>query len=260
MSVMLVSIGITSFNHAEYLPEAIESCLNQTYKNIEIVIVDDNSSDNSLEIARQYERDYPSIIRVFTHPDNLNHGISASVNLYVSKFRGQFYSALASDDVFYPEKTEKQVTYLVEHPDVGWVYSKARWFGARSQVVGDTDLSQDPNALETLIRANRIWGITVMSRKEVWDRTGLHAEELVYSDWDFWVRMLAISKVGFINEVLAGARIHSGNASVGNDVKAYLRYNVEVMTALLKRPFEPRLQELINAKRSEYLLELSRLG
>jgi glycosyltransferase involved in cell wall biosynthesis len=74
---MLVSVGIPSYNHAEFLPKTIESCLNQTYKDIEIIIVDDGSTDNSLEIARRYERMHPSLIQVFTHPDNLNHGGAA---------------------------------------------------------------------------------------------------------------------------------------------------------------------------------------
>ncbi len=256
---MLVSIGIPSYNHAEFLPEAIESCLNQTYKDIEIIIVDDGSSDNSLEIARQYEQLHPSVISVFTHPENRHLGISAAVNLAFSKSQGEFYSGLASDDVLYPEKTEKQVNYLLNHSDVGWVYSKAQWFGAMSKIVS-IDISQDPDPLETLIIRNRIWGITVLARRDVWDRTGPHDETLVISDWDFWVRMLKVSQVGFMDEVLAGARIHSGNTSVGISLKEACEYSVEVMTAMRAQHFEPKHLGLINLKLSENLFELGRLA
>ncbi len=256
---MLVSICIPSYNHAEFLPEAIESCLNQTYKDIEIIIVDDASSDNSLEIARQYERNHPSLIQVFTHPDNLNHGISATVNLAISKFKGAFYCGLASDDVLYSEKTQKQVDYLISNPDIGWVYSKAKRFGDISEIVG-TDISQDPDPLETQIINNMIWGITVLGRRDVWERAGTHNETLIYSDWEFWARMLRISRVGFIDEVLAGARIHSHNTSVGIDWKENFEYSLEVMTAFRSRHFEPKHLGLVNLRRSVYLFELGRLA
>lgn len=255
---MLVSIGIPSYNHAEFLPEAIESCLNQTYQDIEIIIVDDGSTDDSLEIARRYERKYPALIQVFTHPDNQNHGISATANLAFSKTKGAFYCGLASDDVFYPEKTDKQVNYLVNNPDIGWVYSKAKLFGDKSEIVG-TDISQDPDPLETLIINNRIYGITLMARRDVWERTGSHDVNLVYSDWDFYVRMLGISKVGFIDEVLAGARVHSRNTSVGNDWKIYHEYSLEVINAFRERHFEPKHLALVNLRRSLYLFGLDRL-
>ena len=256
---MLVSICIPAYNHAEFLPEAIESCLNQTYKDIEIIIVDDGSSDNSLEIARQYERTHPSLIQVFTHADSLHHGISATVNLACSKFKGAFYCGLASDDVFYPEKTQRQVNYLIKNPDIGWVYSKAKMFGAMSDIVG-TDISQDPDPLETLIIDNRICGQTVLSRRSVWERTGAYDEALVFSDWDFWMRMLGVAKVGFIDEVLAGWRIHSRNTSVGIALKTGCEYALEVVTAWRARHFEPKHLGLINLRRSGYLFELGRLA
>ncbi len=254
---MLVSIGIPSYNHAEFLPEAIESCLGQTHKEIEIVVVDDNSTDDSLEIARRYERRHPSLVRVFTHPDGQNHGVSATVNLAFSKATGAFYGGLASDDVLYPEKTEKELNYLAEHPDVGWVYSKARWFGGRTEVVG-ADISQEPDPVERLIVSNCIWGITVLSRREVWARVGDHDESLVYSDWDFHVRMLAASRVGFIDEPLAGARVHARNTSVGGEMSKYLEYNVEVMRAILHRPLAARYRALAALRCSVYLFELNR--
>jgi alpha-1,3-rhamnosyltransferase len=254
---MLVSIGIPSYNHAEFLPEAIESCLNQTHKEIEIIVVDDNSTDDSLEIARRYERRHPSIIRVFTHPDGLNHGVSATVNLAFSKATGAFHSGLPSDDVYYPEKTEKQLSYLAEHPEAGWVYSKARWFGDRDEIVGE-DFSQEPDPVERLIVSGRMWGVTILGRRELWARVGDHDESLVYSDWDFHVRMLAASRAGFIDEPLAGARVHSRNTSLGGEVSKYLEYNVEAMDAISRRPLEPRHRAMAALRCSAYLLALNR--
>ena len=76
-----VSICIPSYNHAPYLPAAIESALGQTYRDLEVVIVDDGSTDDSLEIARAYERREPERVRVLTHPGHVNRGTAATANL-----------------------------------------------------------------------------------------------------------------------------------------------------------------------------------
>jgi len=118
-----VSICIPSYNHARFLPAAIESALAQTHKNIEIVIVDDGSTDNSLKIAGSYASKYPSIVFLHTHPGHCNRGISATMNLAAQKSTGEYWSTIGSDDVLYSNKTERQVAYLDKHPNVAWVYS-----------------------------------------------------------------------------------------------------------------------------------------
>src|SRR2546423_1388004 len=119
------SVIIPSYNHAQYLPTAIESVLGQTYRDFEVVIVDDGSTDGSLEVARSYAERHPSKVRVFTHPGHANCGISETVNYAFSLSRGEFLSGLPSDDMLYPDKLGRQVAYLDERPEAGWVYSYA---------------------------------------------------------------------------------------------------------------------------------------
>src|SRR3954470_14585541 len=107
-----VSICIASYNHARFLPATIESALSQTYQNIEIIIVDDGSTDDSLAIAESYSYRYPALVKVFTHPDGGNHGIAATSNLAFRKSTGRYWSGLGSDDEFCPQKTERQLNYL----------------------------------------------------------------------------------------------------------------------------------------------------
>src|SRR4051812_1969316 len=103
----LVSVTIPSYNHARFLPEAIESVLAQTYDNIELIIVDDGSTDESLTIARDYAARFPEQIRVHTHPDGRNHGISKTANLALSLIRGKYWNGLASDDILLPTKIKQ---------------------------------------------------------------------------------------------------------------------------------------------------------
>ena len=99
-----VSVCIPSYNHAPYLPAAIESVLGQTFADFELVIVDDGSTDNSLEVAETYAARHPSKVRVHTHPGRLNRGISETVNLAYRLTRGEFWMGVPSDDVLHPDK------------------------------------------------------------------------------------------------------------------------------------------------------------
>lgn len=82
-----VSICVPSYNHARFLPMALESALAQTYDDFEVVVVDDGSTDDSLAVAQSYAARHPSKVRVFTHPGHRNRGISETVNLAFEKAR-----------------------------------------------------------------------------------------------------------------------------------------------------------------------------
>src|SRR6476660_5130840 len=125
MTTPRVSVCIPSYNHAPYLAEAIDSVLAQTYRDFEIVLVDDGSTDDSLEIAQGYAARFPDVVRVLTHANHANLGISETVNLAYQESRGEFWSGLPSDDMLYPDKLERQVAFLDAHPNIGWLYSHA---------------------------------------------------------------------------------------------------------------------------------------
>lgn len=214
----LVSVCIPSYNHARFLPEAIESVLAQTYPNVELIIVDDGSTDDSLSIARQYEAKYPDLIQVHTHPNGANRGISATANLAYGFSKGKYWSGLPSDDILCKDKLEKQVKYLEANPEIGFVYSYGDYIDERSNNLPGRfgrDITGDADPLESIIRGNVIPGMSVLARREAVEKVGLHDENLIYSDWDYWLRFFAHCKGGFIPESLVEYRIHSYNTSVG---------------------------------------------
>src|SRR5437660_1542486 len=122
-----VSICIPSYNHAAYLPAAIESALGQSYRDLEVVIVDDGSADDSLEIARAYERREPDRVRVLTHPGRANLGTAATANLARRHARGAFWSGLPSDDVLHPNRIGRLLRRFAQRPDLDILYSYARY-------------------------------------------------------------------------------------------------------------------------------------
>jgi hypothetical protein len=163
-------------------------------------------------------------------------GISATVNLGFAKARGTYYSGLPSDDILYPDKLERQVAYLESNPQVGWVYSYAHYIdeeGRRLPALFGIDITRDPRPVESLIQRNVIPGMTVLARRARMEEINLHHDEkLIYSDWDFWVRLMAHWKAGFINRALVGYRVHSYNTSVGVGAEVNALRALEVMTAL----------------------------
>jgi glycosyltransferase involved in cell wall biosynthesis len=264
-----VSILIPSFNHAQFLPAAIESVLAQTYRNIELIIVDDGSSDNSFEIARNYAAQHPAIVRVFTHANRANLGISATVNEGFRQSTGEYFSGLPSDDMLMPDKVEQQVKYLQAHSDVGWVYAKVQLVDDEGNSLPHTfghDVTSDGRAVERLIIDNAVPGMSVLARRECFERVGDHTPDLLYSDWEFWIRMASQFKPAFLDRTVVRFRVHDYNTSVGTTRDQDLNRGLEVM-ASLRRNREAfagelttaRCQALIETQRYRYLFCLGRL-
>jgi GT2 family glycosyltransferase len=253
-----VSVWIPSYNHAQYLPAAIESVLGQTYKDFELIIVDDGSSDDSLAIAQGYAAKYPDIIQVHTHPGHQNRGISETVNLAYSKTRGQYLSGVASDDLLLPEKLERQVAFLEENQDVGWIYGPIKILN-QSNVQGferlwGKDITHDADPVESLIKSNAIHGVTVLMRRRCVEGIGLHDPSLVFSDWDFWIRLISHAKAAFLPEPLAVWRVHEYNTSAGIDELVGFGRLADVLQALRRK--SPAIGGALARRHTQALLDL----
>ncbi|WP_293297035.1 glycosyltransferase [Pedobacter sp. UBA4863] len=118
MAFPLVSVIIPLYNAEKYISETIESVLNQTYQNIEIIIIDDGSTDNSLALAKSYEN---SKIKVFSQD---NKGVSSARNFGISIAKGDYIQFLDADDLIAPSKIELQIEYFISNPLATFVCSK----------------------------------------------------------------------------------------------------------------------------------------
>lgn len=262
-----VTICIPSHNYGRFLPEAIESALSQAYPLIETIIVDDGSTDDSLEIAESYATKEPSRVRVYTHPGRRNLGISATINLAFQKSSGEYWSIMGADDLLYPRKTTQQVEYLENHRKICWVYSHAHSVDQHGKLRPDLwgqDLTRHREPLESLIAANRIPAMTVLARRKCIEHVGKHIEKLLYSDWEFWVRLAANHRVGFIKKALVQYRVHGQNISLGVEVDQDLARALDVMDSLRMNASDygpafalPRTLALIDLQRARYLFHLA---
>jgi glycosyltransferase involved in cell wall biosynthesis len=150
----LVSVVAIFLNAERFLDEAVQSVLAQTYPHWELLLVDDGSSDRSSAIARGYTEREPHRVRYLEHPGHRNQGMSASRELGLQQSRGEYLALLDSDDVWLPEKLERQVAILEAHPQVGLLFgAPLYWFGW----TGKAEDRQRDYVIDLKLPADRIY-------------------------------------------------------------------------------------------------------
>jgi glycosyltransferase involved in cell wall biosynthesis len=128
MREIKVSIITIFFNAEKFLAEAINSAIAQTYDFWELLLIDDGSSDGSTEIALRYAQQYPEQVRYLEHENHQNLGMSAARNLGINNAKGEYISFLDADDLWLPDKLEKQVAILESQPDAAFLCAPALWW------------------------------------------------------------------------------------------------------------------------------------
>ena len=144
----LISVIMPVYNAGNFLIEAIESILDQTYQNLEFIIIDDGSTDNSWEIIKNYsEKD--KRIRAFKNSKNL--GVSTTANFAINKARGQFIARMDADDISFFDRLEKQVRFLAKNPDIIAVGGQCVVIDEKNKVIGDKIFPINPKKLREMI-------------------------------------------------------------------------------------------------------------
>jgi glycosyltransferase involved in cell wall biosynthesis len=208
----LVSVVLTSYNHARYLSQAIESVLAQTLKDIEVVAIDDASRDESPAILQRYA----DRVKVIQH--ETNRGTYASLNEGIAHTSAPCIAILNSDDLWLPEKLEKQVAVMESDARIGLVHTAFRPIDAEGNPIDGNPLGVrfHPNPqgdlLAELLTRNLFITSSVLFRRECLERCGWFEERLFgMGDWDMWLRIAEHYRIGYVSEVLTLYRIHGQN-------------------------------------------------
>lgn len=183
----LVSIVIPAFNCARFITETINSCLNQTLEEIEIVCVDDCSTDGTMEILNAHAQ---SNSKIRVHRMDTNSKPAAVRNKAISMARGKFILPLDSDDIISHDYIEKALNVFQNNPSIAVVYCKAKYFG---DCVDDWDL---PPYDSTEILTQNMVHCSAIYRKDDWKQVGGYCEQLIHGreDWDFWLQFVKRGK------------------------------------------------------------------
>ena len=205
-----VSVICTCYNHEAYVEEAIQSVLSQDYPRVELIVIDNASTDRSTERIRAFCQRYPAIQFVF-NPVNL--GLTRAFNQGLSGAKGHYIIDLSADDVLLPGRITKQVRCFEQLPEtVGVVFSNAAHIDANGQKTGyhypiDTNgyacvSVPTGDVFRAILESSFICTPTMMMRRQVLNELGGYDETLAYEDFDFWVRSSRVYAYAYVDEVL----------------------------------------------------------
>ena len=216
MANVLVSVVIPSYNCGAFLDDAVGSVLGQTYANLELVIVDDGSQDDSAAIVRTWQSKTDKIVYL---KHEQNQGLAAARNTGIRQARGELIALLDADDVWLPDKLEVQLENM-RQLDVDAVFSNwFVWDGVNKKLAYEFDvyrLFSGYDGLCAFIRHNFGNSSTVLVKRSAFDTVGFFDETLSSGeDYDLWLRFLLKGlKLGFMPEALAYYRQHPAQMSV----------------------------------------------
>lgn len=247
----LVSILINNYNYGRFLPEAIDSALNQTYSNIEVIVVDDGSTDNSQEIVKNYgDRIIPILKQNGGQASAFNEGFAAS--------RGEIICFLDSDDLFKPEKVAEVVNVFTEHPDIGWCFHSLEFFSDNPEkFIPETYTgSSGKYDIRPYIKKGKLKGklpfagtaTSGVCFKRTLLQQILPMPEAIRITSDDYIKYTALGlEPGFvILQDLSLQRIHGNNAYTLRNDKKVLRAKIQVLTAYWMKTNFPTLSKFTN--------------
>lgn len=219
-SLPLVSVIIPCYNHQDYILDSIKSVIAQTYKNIELIIIDDGSKDNSVDAIKQLEQVCQQRFCRFEFRARPNKGLSATLNEGMNWAKGEYFCALASDDMMVAHKIELQVAYMLDNPDVTSVFGGINLvdeYGiTRQQRINDHKYFSFE---DIFLHEHELPAPTQMHKLRDILELGGFSQETKIEDWEILLRITKSGKkVVYIPELLSLYRIHGDNTFTKNEL------------------------------------------
>lgn len=209
-----VSVVIPTYNHARYVVWAVESVLRQKYPNLELIVIDDGSTDDTAQLLRAYRDRIHYIYQA-------NGGTSNALNHGIERASGDYICWLSADDMFLKGKIAKQVQLMESNPQVGFCYTSFVVIDGNGLRLYAADSEFYPSRQEMVVHMHRgcfINGSSVMMRRTALEQVGYFDEGLPQAhDYEMWFRFLRHFPSGFIRELLIAYRWHGENMSSNPD-------------------------------------------
>jgi len=209
----LVTVIIPAYNRVNYIEQAIKSVLGQTYKNVELIVVDDGSTDGTYNVLENY---HDQLI-LLTHDKRENKGQSASINLGLKQAKGEFIAILDSDDYWELNKLEVQVAYLNKNPSIGLLYTNGYGVNESGEIIypyhKDNHIeTNDPNRV--LVDCYLALPVNSLVRKKIYDEVGGFNEDYrAAQDHDMLIRIAEKTNLAYLPDFLFYYRRHPQSIS-----------------------------------------------
>lgn len=202
-----ISICIPTYNQVEFLPQALESALNQTFKDIEIVVSVNHCTDDTNDILKKYSGPRLKIVR----PDRFLK-MAENWSFCVSHSSGEYFNLLSSDDILFPEFAAEQVTLLDQHPNVAFTHCACELINEKGQVIGKEKSiypsfnRRGEQELKRYIYGPRCVLVGTLIRRKAYNQVGGFHSWGIIGDWDLWLRLLQVGDVVYNQHILAQYR------------------------------------------------------
>ena len=236
MSFPLISVVMSVYNGEKYLAEAIKSILSQTYKSFEFIIINDGSTDKSLEIIHHYQELDDRIVLISRE----NRGLIASLNEGIKKAQGKYIARMDADDSSLPTRLEEQVEFMENNTDIGISGCAVIRFGENIKTLyGSLLKNNEAIKSELLFSSPFAHPSVIMSRKVIlkynlfYDNNFLHAE-----DFELWTRMAKVTKMANLSKPLLKYRV------VASSITREANKNIEERYLIHKKIFSTYCKEL----------------
>lgn len=231
----LVSFAIPSYNHEKYIGEMLDSCLAQTYPNIEVIVVDDASPDGSRQVIEDYVRRYPGIVRAEFNATNLGPALTARKAVRLT--RGDFIAGIGSDDVSLPHRIAAGMELLLANPSLGAVFSKAEIIDETGRTI-DSPIAQVFNCEYDDIRwrllsGNFLCGPSMLVRGDLVRKVSPNPSLGYVEDFDQCLRILDTHELLRVDDVWVKYRSHGRNLSVHTQNTVPFAGNYETAISIL---------------------------
>lgn len=234
-----VSVIIPAYNRALYINQTVNSVLNQSFQDFELIVIDDGSTDGTYERLQEYGGQ----ITLLTHKNLANKGQSVSINLGLREAKSKYIAILDSDDFWEPGKLHIQVDYLEKHPEIGLVYCNGygvdsdgkRYYDFYSE---DPNEQNDPNRV--LLDCYILLPQNSLVRKSVYDQVGFFNETYRSAqDHDMLIRIAEVCKFAYLPDYVFNYRRHENSISAQNqDVRWTTGFKI-LEEARKRYPYKP---------------------
>ncbi len=209
----LVSIIIPAYNHEKYIEKAILSVFDQSYTNIELIVINDGSSDSTLNVIQNLRKKFDFIIC-----NQENQGQCKTLNKGIREYSsGEYIAILASDDFWDRRKTSLQMEKLINNKISELCFSQAIEFSQESRIAKKNIFPKNcisGNVLRKVFLSQHVPAGTILFKRSLYDKVGGFDENLEEEDWDFVIKCASMTKFSSVNKPLLFYRVHGNNHSL----------------------------------------------
>ena len=265
---MKISIVMASYNYEHYIKEAIESVLMQTYPDWELIIVDDGSSDNSRQVIQSY-CNQDARIRLYTHAGNQNKGLTATVQLGISKANAEYLAFLESDDRWFKNCLPERVKILKQYPQLSFLFNEIKAFGDSESVKEILKYQKERNAIferwtwpTSVVLPFFLMNVVptfscVTIKKSILNECDFNTPVAPWLNWWLYFQIALKNEFYFLDVVLTEFRRHPRSyiAQSSNIIRSQEKFFFKALLSLLQQsdvsPFKKGMASLFTNRQAE---------